>query len=169
LALKISAHLVGLISDTHGLIRPEALDALRDSDLILHCGDVGDLAVLDALRGIAPVRAVRGNNDAGSWASDLPAYDMVEIGSHTICVVHNLSELRSDAHAPGPAIVVYGHSHQPVIEKRRGTLFVNPGSAGPRRFKLPVTVAMLTLRSRYCTAKIMHLRLKEQNTKYAGD
>jgi uncharacterized protein len=156
-----SSHLIGLISDTHGLIRPAALDALRDSDLIIHCGDVGDPAVLDVLRSIAPVRAVRGNNDIGTWARSLPAYDVVEIDSHKIYVLHNLSELHLDPDAAGFTAVVSGHSHKPLIEKRHGILFINPGSAGPRRFKLPTTVATLTIRSRHCAARIVQLSLSQ--------
>ena len=150
-------HRVGLVSDTHGLIRPEALDALRDSDLIIHCGDVGDPAVLDALLTLAPVRAIRGNNDKGAWAWGLPAYDVVEIGSHAIYVLHNLAELDLDPAAAGFTAVVFGHSHKPVIEERGKILFVNPGSAGPRRFSLPVTIATLALRSGRCEARIVKL------------
>ena len=157
---RVSA-LVGLISDTHSLIRPEALDALRDSDLIIHCGDVGNPAVLDALRCVAPVRAVRGNNDTDAWARGLPLSDMVEIGSHKIYVLHNLSEFDLDPDAAGFTAVVFGHSHKPVIERQGRTLFINPGSAGPRRFKLPTTVATLTIRSRRCVAKIIPLRLSK--------
>jgi uncharacterized protein len=157
-----SSHLIGLISDTHGLIRPEALDALRDSDLIIHCGDVGDPAVLYVLRSIAPVRAVRGNNDIGAWARSLPAYDVVEIDSHKIYVLHNLSELHLDPDAAGFTAVVSGHSHKPLIEKRHGILFINPGSAGPRRFKLPTTVATLTIRSRHCAARTVQLSLSHR-------
>jgi len=161
--VSASLHRVGLIADTHGLIRPEALDALHDSDLIIHCGDVGDPAVLDALRTIAPVRAVRGNNDTGAWGCSLPAYDVVEIGSHAIYVLHNLSELQLDPAAAGFTAVVSGHSHKPVIEELGGTLFVNPGSAGPRRFNLPVTVAALTIRSHHRTARIVQLALSKQS------
>src|ERR1700687_794047 len=112
--LKVSAsrHLVGLISDTHGLIRPEALDALRDSDLIVHCGDIGDAAVLADLRNLAPVHAIRGNNDKGGWARNLPTDDVVEVGSHTIYVLHNLLEIDLDPHAAGCTAVVCGHSHK---------------------------------------------------------
>jgi putative phosphoesterase len=159
--VSASPHFVGLISDTHGLIRPEALDALRDSDVIIHCGDIGDPAVLDALRTIAPVRAVRGNNDMGAWACSLPAYDVVEIGSHAIYVLHNLSELHLDPGAAAFTAFISGHSHKPVIEKRGEILFVNPGSAGPWRFNLPVTVAALTIRSHYCAARIVLLALSK--------
>jgi putative phosphoesterase len=155
-----SRALIGLISDTHGLIRPEALEALRGSDLIIHCGDVGDPAVLEALRTLAPVRAIRGNNDRGSWTNGLPAQDLVEVGGHAIRVLHNLAELNPDTDAAGLTAVVFGHSHKPLIEKWGGVLFINPGSAGPRRFKLPVTVATLALRSgRRCKAKIVRLSI----------
>ena len=160
-----SLHLVGVVSDTHGLIRPEALDALRDSELIIHCGDIGSPAVLEALRTLAPVRAIRGNNDKGGWASSLPTYDVVEVGTHAIYVLHNLSELDLDPEAAGFTAVLSGHSHKPVIEKRDKILFVNPGSAGPRRFSLPVTVATLALRSGRCEAKIVELALCEQSRK----
>jgi uncharacterized protein len=154
-----SPHLLGLISDTHGLIRPEALDALRDSEMIIHCGDIGDPAVLDALRRIAPVRAVRGNNDRGAWALSLPAHDVVAIGRHRIYVLHDVSELPIDPESGGFTAVVSGHSHKPAIEKRGEILFINPGSAGPRRFKLPTTVAALTIGSDAFTANIIELHL----------
>src|SRR5215469_11805620 len=154
-----SRALIGLISDTHGLIRPEALQALRGSDLIIHCGDVGEPVVLEALRTIAPVRAIRGNNDRDPWAKDLPVQDLVEVGEHAIRVLHNLAELDNDTDAVGVTAVVFGHSHKPSIEKRGGVLFINPGSAGPRRFKLPVTIATLALEpGRICKAKIVQLR-----------
>jgi uncharacterized protein len=150
-------HLVGLISDTHGLIRPEALVALRNADLIIHCGDVGDPAVLDALRTLAPVRAIRGNNDKGAWARSLPTDDVVEVGSHVIYVLHNLAELDLDPRAAGFTAVVSGHSHKPAIEERGTVLFVNPGSAGPRRFSLPVTLAMLDLQCGRHKARILKI------------
>jgi uncharacterized protein len=153
-------HRVGLISDTHGLIRPAALDALRDSELIIHCGDIGDAAVLEALRTLSPVRAIRGNNDKGVWAQGLPTHDVVEVGGHAIYVLHNLAELDLDSCA-GFTAVVFGHSHKPAIETRVKTLFVNPGSAGPRRFTLPVTVAKLALRSGRWEAKIVELALSQ--------
>jgi putative phosphoesterase len=150
-------HRIGLISDTHGLIRPAALEALRGSELIIHCGDIGDPAVLQALRTLAPVRAIRGNNDKGAWARSLPTHDVVKVGGHAIYVLHNLAELDLDPSAAGFTTVVFGHSHKPAIEKRRKILFVNPGSAGPRRFTLPVTVATLALRPGRCDAKIVEL------------
>jgi putative phosphoesterase len=146
-------------------MRPEALDALRDSDLIIHCGDVGDSAVLEALRTLAPVRAIRGNNDKGAWASSLPKYDVVEVGSHVIYVLHNLAELDLDPAAAGFTAVVSGHSHKPVVEKHGKILFVNPGSAGPRRFTLPVTVATLALRRSRCETKIIELALSQESRK----
>ena len=146
-------------------MRPEALDALRDLELIIHCGDVGDSAVLEALQTLAPVRAIRGNNDKGAWACSLPACDLVEVGSHKIYVLHSLAELDLDPVAAGFTAVVSGHSHKPGIEKRGKILFVNPGSAGPRRFTLPVTVATLALRPSRCEAKIIELALSQQSRK----
>jgi len=157
-----SCALIGLISDTHGLIRPEALKALRGSDLIIHCGDVGDPVVLDVLETLAPVRAIRGNNDRGPWANRLPPQDLVEVGGHAILVLHDLAELDRDTDAAGLTALAFGHSHKPVIEKRGGVLFINPGSAGPRRFRLPVTVATLALGSgRRCEAKIVRLTISK--------
>jgi uncharacterized protein len=163
--VSASLHLIGLISDTHGLIRPEALDALRNSDLIIHCGDIGDPAVLEALRTIAPVRAIRGNNDKGPWACSLPSYEVVEVGGHSIYILHNLSELNLDPDAAGFTAVVSGHSHKPMIEKRGKIFFVNPGSAGPRRFSLPVTVATLSVGSGRCEGRIVQLALSQRNPK----
>jgi putative phosphoesterase len=148
---------VGVISDTHGLIRPEALQRLRESDVIVHCGDVGAPAVLDALRVIAPVHAVRGNNDKGSWASELPTDDIVEVGNHILYIIHNLAELTLDPSAAGFGVILSGHSHRPFVEDRNGVLFVNPGSAGPRRFSLPVAVALLMLGPGSCNARIIEL------------
>ncbi len=133
------------------MIRPEALDALRDSELIIHCGDIGDVAVLEALRILSPVRAIRGNNDKDVWARSLPTHDVVEVGGHAIYVLHDLAQLALDPGAAGFTAVVFGHSHKPAIETRGKT------SAGPRRFTLPVTVATLALRSGRCEAKIVEL------------
>jgi uncharacterized protein len=149
--------LIGLISDTHGLIRPEALNALRRSDAIIHAGDVGDSAVLEELRAIAPVHAIGGNNDRDSWARDLPSRELLKLGGQSIYVIHNLTELDLDLEAAGVTVVVSGHSHKPLIEKRDAILFINPGSAGPRRFKLPVTIAQLVIGPSRCEARIISL------------
>jgi putative phosphoesterase len=135
--------LVGVISDTHGLLRPQALDALRGSDLILHAGDVGKPEVLDQLRQLVPTFVVRGNVDHGDWASRLPVSEIVEVGSRSFYMLHDISELDLDPPTAGFAAVIFGHSHQPSIEMHDGVLFLNPGSAGPRRFKLPVSVARI--------------------------
>lgn len=134
---------VGLVADTHGLLRPEAMAALRGSDLLIHAGDIGDPAILERLAQIAPVTAVRGNNDRGSWAERLPHRDRVRAGAALIYVVHDLAELDLEPAAAGCSVVVSGHSHRPKQEWRDGVLFVNPGSAGPRRFNLPVAVGYL--------------------------
>ena len=136
---------IGLISDTHGLLRDEALEALRGSDLIIHAGDVGKPEILTALRQLAPVIAVKGNIDKGPWTSELPATAIAEAGAVNIYVLHNVDELDLDPLAAGFRIVVTGHSHQPSSHERSGVLYINPGSAGPRRFQLPVTVARLDL------------------------
>ena len=138
-------HTVGVISDTHGLVRPEALAALAGVEHIVHAGDIGAPAVLDALGRIAPVTAVRGNNDREAWAAGIPETEVVEIGDVSLYVLHDLHELDLDPRAAGFAAVIAGHSHQPRQEDRDGVLFFNPGSAGPRRFKLPVSVGRLTI------------------------
>ena len=134
---------IGLISDTHGLLRPEALHALRGSQRIIHAGDVGALEILDQLRTIAPVSVVRGNVDKGAWACELPETESIEIGDVLIYVLHDLAQLDLKPEAAGFEVVVSGHTHIPMQEKRGGVLYFNPGSAGPRRFKLPVTVGKL--------------------------
>jgi putative phosphoesterase len=135
--------LIGVISDTHGLLRPEALNTLRGADLILHAGDVGRPEVLDELRRLAPTFVVRGNVDHGDWATRLPVSEIVEVGDHSFYMLHDIGELELDPPTAGFAAVIFGHSHQPSIETRDGVLFLNPGSAGPRRFKLPVSVARI--------------------------
>lgn len=147
--------LVGLISDTHGLLRPQALSALAGSDLIVHAGDVGDGEILPALRRIAPTFAVRGNVDFGDWADALPETLDVDAGACRLHVVHRIVDLRADIAARGIVAVIYGHSHQPSIEWRDGVLFFNPGSAGPRRFKLPVTIARLKIEGGQITPEIV--------------
>jgi uncharacterized protein len=163
-----SFYLVGLISDTHGLMRPEALNALCGSDLIIHAGDIGDPAVLDFLAQVAPVHAIRGNNDHGVWAARLPTTSVVEIGAHSIYVLHNLAELALEPAAAGFSTVVSGHSHKPAIHSRGDVLFVNPGSAGPRRFKLPVTVATINFRSDSRDARIIQVAASRPKAPPAG-
>lgn len=136
---------VGLISDTHGLLRPEALDALAGSRYIVHAGDIGHPHVLEELSRLAPVTAVRGNNDTGRWASALRETETLQIEKTRILVIHDIAALGLDPAAAGYDVVVAGHSHRPREELRGGVLFVNPGSAGPRRFKLPVAVAKLRI------------------------
>jgi putative phosphoesterase len=149
--------IVGVISDTHGLLRPEALAALRGSDQIIHAGDIGDRQILDKLAAIAPLTAVRGNVDHGAWAQKIPAANVLEIGEVSIYVLHNLEELDLKPEAAKFAAVVYGHSHVPKQELKNGILYFNPGSAGPRRFKLPVSVGRLTIEDGKIGAKILRL------------
>ena len=137
--------ILGVISDTHGLLRPEAVEALRGSDQILHAGDVGAPEVLAALARLAPVTAVRGNVDTSSWARKLRDTEVVEAGGTLIFMLHDLGQLDLKPEAAGFRVVVHGHSHRPKKEERNGVLYFNPGSAGPRRFKLPVSVGRLRI------------------------
>jgi len=148
---------IGVISDTHGLVRPEAVRALRGADLIIHAGDVGNTAVIDRLRAIAPTVAVRGNNDVGRWATGLPRRTTVRVGELRFHVLHEIAHLDVDPPAAGIAAVVSGHSHRPSIERREGVLYLNPGSAGPRRFTLPVSVARLSVSGARIRARIVGL------------
>lgn len=138
--------MIGLISDTHGLLRPEALRVLEGSELIIHAGDVGGPEILEELRRLAPVVAVKGNVDTDAWCADLPETAVAEARSSLIYVRHDVKTLDLKPAAAGFAMVVSGHSHKPLREEREGVLYVNPGSAGPRRFNLPVTVALVDLR-----------------------
>jgi uncharacterized protein len=137
--------ILGLISDTHGLLRDNALRAMQNTGLIIHAGDVGDPKILEALEGLAPVTAVRGNVDTAEWAAGLPMTAVVKIGGTRIYVLHDVKELKVNAIPAGVSIVVSGHSHKPGQAMRDGILHINPGSAGPRRFNLPITVARLDL------------------------
>ena len=148
---------IGVISDTHGLLRPEAIAALRGVSLILHAGDVGAPETLAELRQIAPVTAVRGNVDQGSWASGLPTGEVVEIEGVSIYMLHILAELDLKPEAAGFGVVVYGHSHVPKSEVSNGVLYFNPGSAGPRRFKLPVSVGKLVVESGRVRGEIVEI------------
>jgi uncharacterized protein len=148
---------IGLISDTHGLLRTEALQALTGSDLIIHAGDVGDSKILDALQQIAPLIAVRGNIDTADWAKSLPETAVAEAGSTNIYVLHDVNALDLDPNAAGFHIVVSGHSHKPGRSERNGVLYINPGSAGPRRFNLPITIARLNLGITPCSLEFVDL------------
>ena len=151
--------IVGVISDTHGLLRPEAVAALRGSDLIIHAGDVGNPDVVKELAGIAPTHVVRGNIDKGDWAAVLPMFALVDVGERLFYVLHEISQLDLKPAEAGFAAVVFGHSHQPLIETRQGVLFLNPGSAGPRRFKLPVTVARVGIAGAHMRPEIVELQV----------
>jgi len=153
-------HTLGVISDTHGLVRPEAVAALAGVERIVHAGDIGNPEVLDALARVAPVTAVRGNNDRGGWASDIPETEVVEVGGVSLYVLHDLHELDLDPRAAGFAAVIAGHSHQPRVEARDGVLYLNPGSAGPRRFKLPISLARLTVTGSRVRARLLTLDIK---------
>jgi hypothetical protein len=144
-----------LISDTHGLVRPQALDALRGVDLIIHAGDIGKAEVLDALGAVAPLHAIRGNNDRGDWAKKLPDTKTISIGGTKLFLIHDVNDLDFDHSERGVAVVISGHSHKPSIVERDGVLFVNPGSAGPRRFKLPVAVGKLQIADGKLKAEII--------------
>jgi uncharacterized protein len=156
-AAAATARTVGVISDTHGLVRPQALASLAGSDLIVHAGDIGSPDVLVRLRQLAPVIAVRGNNDRGAWARSLPQSATIEVAGRRLHVLHDVTTLGLDPIAAGLDVIVAGHSHQPRIDRRHGVLFLNPGSAGPRRFTLPVAVARLRVKDGRLDAEIVEL------------
>jgi uncharacterized protein len=149
--------LIGVISDTHGLLRPEALRALRGAELLLHAGDIGAPEVIAGLRALAPVTAVRGNCDRGAWAEAYPLRQEVTVGGVDILVLHDRNELKSHPPGEGVRVVISGHSHKASMEEKDGVLYLNPGSAGPRRFKLPLTVALLTVQGSQVSAEILDL------------
>jgi uncharacterized protein len=151
---------IGVISDTHGLMRPEALAALNGVSHIVHGGDIGAPEVLEALETVAPVTAVRGNNDTDAWARKLPLANTLEVVGRTLYVLHDIADLDVDPADAGFAVVVTGHSHQPKVLTKKGVLFMNPGSAGPRRFKLPVTVGLLRISAGGIDASIQELNIK---------
>ena len=148
---------IGVISDTHGLLRPEAIQALIGADHILHAGDVGDPLILDKLRWIAPLTAIRGNVDTAGVCAALPATEAVELGGRLFYLVHSVHDLDLDPKAAGVAVVVSGHSHRAEVQQRHDVLYLNPGSAGPRRFNLPVTLARVTLAEGAISASIVTL------------
>jgi len=151
------AAVVGVISDTHGLLRPEALAALRGSDHIVHAGDIGDESILRSLGAIAAVTVVRGNTDYDAWARRIPPTAVLDVGGVSIYVVHDIARLDIDPPAAGVDVVVFGHSHRPGIEHRDRVMYLNPGSAGPRRFDLPVTIARLTITDGAAKAEIVEI------------
>ena len=148
---------VGLVSDTHGLLRPEARTFLLGCDYIIHGGDVGDVKILDELAVIAPLIAVRGNNDTEPWAARLPVTELIRVGNVFVYVIHNLAELDIDPGVAGIRVIVSGHSHKPMIEERDGVLYVNPGSSGPRRFKLPISVGEIMVSGSAVRARLVDL------------
>lgn len=150
---------IGLISDTHGLLRPEAKALLQRSDSIIHGGDVGNAGILEELAAIAPLTAVRGNNDKGLWANTLPETALLRIGSVLIYAIHDIAQMNITPASEGVQAVVYGHSHKPSVVEQEGVLYVNPGSAGPRRFKLPVSVAELLVEGRSITARLIEIEI----------
>jgi len=150
-------HRIGVISDTHGLVRPEAINALAGAETIIHAGDIGKPAVLEALQSIAPVVAVRGNNDTDEWARALPDTEVVEVGEVALYILHDVHALDLDPGAAGFRVVISGHSHRPSIATRHGVLYLNPGSAGPRRFKLPISLAWLHIQGHSVEAQLIEL------------
>ncbi|NVM88395.1 metallophosphoesterase family protein [Variovorax sp. SG517] len=148
---------IGLISDTHGLLRPEALAFLEGSDFIVHGGDIGNAGILEALAAIAPLTVVRGNNDREAWADRIAETELAKFGDVSVYAIHDLAQLDIDPRAAGVRVVVSGHSHKPKVEEREGVLYVNPGSAGPRRFRLPISVAELIVDGAAVTARIVLL------------
>ena len=152
---------VGVVSDTHGLLRPEAIDFLRGSDFIVHAGDIGAPDVLAELSALAPVTAVRGNNDRAEWAQGIPETNVLQVGEVSIYVVHDIAELDVDPAAAGIQVVVSGHSHRPSLGKRDGVVYLNPGSCGPRRFKLPIAAAELTVQGGAVEARLTRLDIRD--------
>jgi uncharacterized protein len=148
---------VGVLADSHGLLRPEALELLRGCDHIVHAGDIGDPAILERLAELAPITAVRGNNDRGAWADALAHTEMLQLAGHWLYLLHDLAELDIDPAAAGVRVVVTGHSHQPLIRERGGVLFINSGSCGPRRFKLPIALAELRIDGSAVSAQIREI------------
>ena len=156
---QAATRVVGVISDTHGLLRPEVIMELTGSDLIIHAGDIGKAEVLDALEPIAPLHAIKGNNDHGAWAKKLPGTMILTVGGVRLYLIHDVHELSFEPSKDGIATVISGHSHKPSIIERDGVLFVNPGSAGPRRFKLPVAVGKLRIIDGNVKVEIVELKL----------
>jgi len=152
--------MIGVISDTHGVVRPEVFEIFKGVDLIIHAGDIGGRAVLETLETIAPVMAVRGNNDREAWFNHIPHSQVIEHGSSLIYVLHELAHLDRDPAVANFSVVIYGHSHRPLIETKKGVLYLNPGSAGPRRFSLPIALAKLHITQTGLVPEIIELHHK---------
>ncbi|MCU1287006.1 MAG: phosphoesterase, family [Acidobacteriales bacterium] len=150
---------VGVISDTHGLLRPEAAAALRGSDHIIHAGDIGDPEIISELNNIAPVTAIRGNIDTESWANRIPETEIVELAGKSFYILHDRKQLDLVPEAAGFRAIISGHSHKPLIETKNDVLYFNPGSAGPRRFKLPITIGRITIEGDQLRPEIINLNL----------
>ena len=148
---------IGIISDTHGVLRPEGIKLLAGTDHIIHAGDIGAPGVIEGLRRIAPTTAIRGNIDIGQWAKDYPDTELVALHGRALYVLHNLKEMKLDPAASGIDVIISGHSHRPKIETKNGVLYLNPGSAGPRRFKLPIALAIVTLTDRAILPRILEI------------
>ena len=161
--LKTESSLVGVISDTHGVLRPEAIEALRGSEYIVHAGDIGSPEILAELSALAPLTAIRGNIDKGAWARKLPETEVLELGGISIYVVHDLAQLDLRPKAAGFSVVISGHSHVPKQETRDGVLYFNPGSAGPRRFRLPISVGRLIVNDGGVRGEILQLLVWGRN------
>lgn len=150
---------VGLLSDTHGLLRPEVTEMLRGYDRIIHAGDIGDPSILDLLSALAPTTAVRGNNDTDPWTESLRDTELVEVGNLRIFVVHDIAKIAIDPELDGIGVIVSGHSHKPTVFERRGVLYVNPGSAGPRRFQLPISVGEILVSETTVSARTIEVKV----------
>ena len=150
---------IGVISDTHGLLRPEALEALQGADLIIHAGDIGQPQILQSLQNLAPVFAIRGNVDTESWYQEFPLTEVIEAEGFFFYIIHNIDELDLNPVAAGFHVVIYGHSHRPEIDYRNGVLYLNPGSAGRRRFDLPISLARINVTENKLTPEIIHLEV----------
>ena len=152
---KTKGNLIGVISDTHNLLRPEAIEALKNTDLIIHAGDICNPKVLEDLRLLAPVAVVKGNNDKGLWADNLPVFKLIEVDEIYIYVIHDLQEIKFYPIPPETNVLISGHSHKPSLKKQDEILYLNPGSAGPRRFNLPISVALLEIKGKNVKAKLV--------------
>lgn len=157
-AINHQKQTVGLISDTHGLLRQSVINALSGVDLIIHAGDIDDPGIIDRLNRVAPVQAILGNMDRHPGLGHLPRFDVIEVGRIFICIIHDRNQLDLDPAAAGFSVVIYGHSHQPKIEQKNGVLYINPGSAGPRRFKLPISIGFLDINGGQCTPRLMEVK-----------